>query len=111
MVVLEVIGGVVMVFVYSRFRLGTALALSLVGIPLLALFFSFASFSSAGRWASFVPTMVAVLLHQLHHHAIEYRRLYLQAAEVSRSHEEAPPDVSPPAEGKGLPPDDHGAPA
>ncbi len=85
MVALEILGGVVMVFLYSRCRLGTALALSLIGIPFLALFFSFTSFSSVGRWASFVPTMVAVLLHQLHHHAVEYRRLYLQAAEVSRS--------------------------
>lgn len=79
MVFLEILGGVLMVYVYSRFRLGTALAVSLVGIPVLALAFSFTSFSSVGRWASFVPTMVAVLLHQLHHHAVEYRRLYMQS--------------------------------
>lgn len=73
MVVLEVLGGVLMVYLYARLRLGTALAASLLGIPVLALVFSFVSFSSVGRWASFVPTMVAVLLHQPHHHAVELR--------------------------------------
>jgi hypothetical protein len=94
MITLEVLGGVLMVFLYSQFRLGVALTLSLIGIPLVALASSFMSFSSAGRWASFVPTMVAVLLHQLHHHAVEYRRLYMQAAHVPSAAGSAEPPAS-----------------
>jgi len=105
MVVLEVLGGVLMVYLYARLRLGTALAASLLGIPVLALVFSFVSFSSVGRWASFIPTMVAVLLHQLHHHAVEYRRLYLQVTEAGHPDAVAARDVNPPAEGKDPPPD------
>jgi CHASE2 domain-containing sensor protein len=111
MVALEILGGVLMVYVYSRFRLGTALVASMVGIPFLALVFSFTSFSSVGRWASFIPTMVAVLLHQLHHHAVEYRRLYLQAAGMSASCEGGVPALDSPGGGKSPPADDDTAPA
>ena len=105
MIALEILGGVLMVYLYSRLRLGTAIVASLVGIPVLALLFSFTSFSSVGRWASFVPTMVAVLLHQLHHHAVEYRRLYLQAAAMNASHEGGVPAVDSPGGGGSPPPD------
>lgn len=82
MIALEILGGVLMVWLYFRLGLGRALMLSLAGIPLAALCFSYLSFSTVGRWASFIPTMVAVLLHQLHHHATEYRRLYLESVSV-----------------------------
>jgi hypothetical protein len=55
--------------------------------------------------------MLAVLLHQLHHHAMEYRRLYLQAVEVSAPHEKTAPAGAASAEGGSSPSDDHSAPA
>ena len=76
MIVLEILGGYLLVILYHRFRLGTALMLSLFAIPVFALLASYVAFSSLGLWANSVPLFAAVLIHQLYDHAREYQKMY-----------------------------------
>jgi hypothetical protein len=46
-----------------------------VAIPSLSLVGSLLAFSTFAWWISFAPVTVGVLIHELYHHAAEYRRL------------------------------------
>lgn len=75
MILLEMLGGYFLVVVHHRFRLRTALIISLIGIPTMAMVASYLAFSSFGLWANAVPLFTAVLIHQLYDHAREYRKM------------------------------------
>jgi CHASE2 domain-containing sensor protein len=83
---LEIMASVVLVYIHwlfvrGRLRLLTALLLSLVAIPVLALAASLLAFSSVAYWMNAIPILAAVLIHQLYDHAEHYRELYLKAEE------------------------------
>lgn len=73
--VLDILAGLTVVLVQRRFRLLSALVISLVAIPSLSLVGSLLAFSTFAWWISFAPVTVGVLIHELYHHAAEYRRL------------------------------------
>jgi len=76
MIFLEMLAGYFLVFLHHRFRLATALFISLVCIPIFAFSISYFAFSSLALWANTVPLLIAVLIHQLYDHAKEYRKMY-----------------------------------
>lgn len=89
MLILEILGGVSLVFLHYRLKskVGLALILSLFAIPIAALIFSYIAFSSLALWANFIPILVAILIHELHHHAVEYKRLYNKELEGKQAQE------------------------
>jgi CHASE2 domain-containing sensor protein len=83
-VVLDVLAGLFIVVVNNRLRPAIALVVSLTAIPVLALIGSFMTFATLAWWVSFVPVTVGALIHELHHHALEYHRL-LQERETAHA--------------------------
>lgn len=79
MVVLELLGGIFLVWIHHRLGIGAALALSVLTMPLLSIAFSYLAFASAALWANFIPILASVLVHQLYDHGRAYRTLYLHA--------------------------------
>lgn len=76
---IELLAGICMLFLYQIFRLSRGLMLiSFIAIPVLALLFSFAVFSSLMFWARFVLILLAVLIQQLFDHIQEYRKMLLE---------------------------------
>jgi len=76
MLMLELATGILLVWINFRFRLGTALLLSLFAMPFLALSASLLVFSSLAFWFNFVPTLVGVWIHELIDHGREYRQMH-----------------------------------
>jgi CHASE2 domain-containing sensor protein len=66
---LEILGGFMIAFFHHHFRVRTAMLLSLVGVPLIALGSSWLAFFSFSRWGNFVPVLLAVLVHELYEDA------------------------------------------
>lgn len=91
MTILEILSGVLLVWINYRFRLGTALLLSLVAMPLLTLTGSLIAFSSLAFYFNFVPSLVGVWIHELYDHAKEYRAMHEELHGGGRGH------VGPPA--------------
>ena len=73
--ILDILAGTILVWFSYRFRLSTALTLSLLAIPFFSLTSSYLAFASFGRWFNFVPVIIGVLIHELYHHAREYHHL------------------------------------
>lgn len=85
MLLVDILVGVILVFIHHYFSLGKALLLSLIAIPFLALTASLVVFTSTAFWADTMPVSISVLIHQFYEHAREYRRLYLERqASVAR---------------------------
>ncbi len=84
--VLEILVGMVLVVLHYSFSLGWAVILSIVAIPVLTCLGSWLAFNTFALWASFIPIVVSVLIHQLYDHAKEYRRMHreLQARVVNQ---------------------------
>lgn len=78
MTILEIASGILLVWINYRFRMATALMLSLVAMPLFSLFASLVAFSSLAFWFNFVPTLVGVWIHELIDHAREFRVMHQQ---------------------------------
>jgi hypothetical protein len=76
-VVLDILGGILIVFINYRFhdRLGVALLFSLLAIPFVSLIGSFLAFSTLALWFNFVPVAISALIHEFYDHAREYQRL------------------------------------
>ena len=56
---------IVFLYFYYRRRPRVAFLASLIGIPLLAAFFSLLLFQSAAYWFNFMPIIIGVVLHQM----------------------------------------------
>lgn len=78
MLLLELLSGVLLVWINFRFRLGTALLLSLGAMPLLTLGGSLLAFSSLAYWFNFTPSLLGVWIHELIDHAREYRAMHIE---------------------------------
>lgn len=77
MTFMEILIGVLLVWVHHHFDLGAALLVSLLVIPFLLFVGSYVAFSTLAFWGNFVPIFLAVLIHQLYDHGRLYRDLYL----------------------------------
>jgi CHASE2 domain-containing sensor protein len=75
---LEIAGGLLLLVVHHRWPV--RIAITLGAIPLIALVSSLIVFASFAYWANFVPVLVAVFLHEFHHHVTEHRRLRARLA-------------------------------
>lgn len=85
MVLLDILCGLAIVALNHRFSVGKALFWSLALAVVAAPASSFLTFSSFAYWASFVPVMVGVAVHQLYDHAVEYRKLLQKEVSVPKS--------------------------
>jgi len=79
-ILFDLICGVLLVIIHHRFRLSTALLLSLIAIPVLCLTGSFLAFSTMARWFNFAPVILGVLIHQLYDHSRQYAKMHAQLA-------------------------------
>ena len=77
-ILFDLVCGVLLVIIHHRFRLGTALLLSLIAIPVFCLLGSFVAFSTMARWFNFAPVILGVLIHQLYDHARQYAKMHAQ---------------------------------
>lgn len=77
MTLMEILIGVLLVWIHHRFDLGAALLISLLVIPFFLFLGSYVAFSTLAFWGNFVPIFLAVLIHQLYDHGRTYRNLYL----------------------------------
>jgi CHASE2 domain-containing sensor protein len=66
---------------------GWALPAIFLGVPVLAFVASWATFQSVGYFASFVPVLGGVLLHEMIEHFHEHRHLLREHAHLIREHE------------------------
>ncbi len=82
MVVFEIAGGYLLAAWHYVSRDWRAVVLRIATVPLLAIVLSFLAFSSLAYWASFVPVLVGVLLHEAHEHFNHYRTLIKRAREM-----------------------------
>ena len=65
-----------------------ALPAIFVGVPLLAFLASWAAFQSVGYFASFVPVLGGVLMHELIEHVLEHRHLLHEREHLLRERDE-----------------------
>jgi CHASE2 domain-containing sensor protein len=66
MLLLDVVGGLLIVALHRHWSVPVAFWSSVIGTPVFALASSIVAFYSFSRWASFAPTFLGVLIHQLY---------------------------------------------
>jgi len=83
--VLQILNGLVLLVLFQLYRLGHAVLISILSIPLLALLCSFIAFWSLAQWAYFLPVLLAVLLQQVYDQLKDMRkRLALEGVETAQ---------------------------
>ena len=105
MMALDVLFGICLVWInyralYGHLSLLSALVVSLIAIPVLALLASLIALSTFAYWMNAVPLLAAVFIHQLYDYANHYRKLHLQesASEAAPIQESRAPAVAEPEE-------------
>jgi len=78
MLVLEILVGLALVTLHYYFysSLEWVMTLSIVAIPVLTCLCSWLAFNTFSLWASFIPIVVSVVIHQLYDHARECQRIH-----------------------------------
>jgi hypothetical protein len=73
---------IIVILINSIARPFPALCLNVLGLPLLALIFSYLSFQSFNHWFDFVPILGGVIIHQLYEQAAENKRLRAEVSDL-----------------------------
>src|SRR5205823_3332390 len=92
--VLEVLGGLALIFVYQHFRLRTALIVSLILLPLLSIAGSFILYHRFAAWLALMPALVIVLISELYTKAAVYEKLCSKLTAISAEKREVATDAS-----------------
>jgi len=82
MVMFEIVGGYLLAAWHFVSKNWSAVVFRVAAVPVLAIASSLLAFSSLAYWASFVPVLVGVLLHEMHQHFSRYRTLIKRAREM-----------------------------
>jgi CHASE2 domain-containing sensor protein len=104
MMAIELLASLLIVFINHRYlekdRVGRALFWSLTLSFVVAPIGSFLAFRTLAYWASFVPILVGVTIHQLYENAVHYRELLHQKDAGEEGTAKPPPVKTRPANGR-----------
>jgi len=74
---LQVFDGLALLLLFHLYRLRTAVLLSLLSVPILAMLCSLLASRSLSQWTYFGPVLIAVLLQQLYERVRDYKKQML----------------------------------
>lgn len=77
-ILMGILSGLTLLLLFHHFWLGTAVLLSVIAIPILAMACSLVAFWSLAFWSYFVPVLIAILSQQLYDQAKEYRKRFVR---------------------------------
>lgn len=89
-ILLQIFDGFLLLLLFQRFRLRTAVVLSLVAVPVLSFICSLLAFRSVAFWAYFAPILIAVLGQQLYDHGKDYHKKLVKGLSVRAGSEVQP---------------------